>query len=181
MLLLKCCVRNTLGENGRYRCSKNLAQYRLFGLDLSLFSSLAPMARDKYHKHVRNSLENDGWTITHDPYRFRYLSSKDQEVDLGAEKNLIGAAKGSEKIAVEVKSFLDDSVLQDIYKAFGQYLIYSSGLEEVEPDRTLYLAIPEEVFLRDINQNVFLTLLQKYNIKIFIFSIAEEKIKSTLP
>ncbi len=63
------------------------------------------MARDKYHTQVRNALLKDGWTTTHDPYRFKYLSSKDQEIDLGAERNVIGAEKGAEKIAVEVKSF----------------------------------------------------------------------------
>ena len=26
------------------------------------------MARDIYHKAVRHALEQDGWTITHDPY-----------------------------------------------------------------------------------------------------------------
>lgn len=46
------------------------------------------MAKDKYHESVRRALIKDGWTITHDPYRFRYLSSKDQEIDLGAEKNI---------------------------------------------------------------------------------------------
>ena len=25
-------------------------------------------ARDKYHQQFREVLENDGWTITHDPY-----------------------------------------------------------------------------------------------------------------
>lgn len=64
------------------------------------------MARDKYHEHVRAALVKDGWVITHDPYRFRFLSSKDQEIDLGAERNVIGAERGAEKIAVEVKASL---------------------------------------------------------------------------
>ena len=139
------------------------------------------MARDKYHQHVRNALIKDGWTITHDPYRFRYLSSKDQEIDLGAERNILGAEKGAEKIAVEVKSFLDDSVLQDLYKAFGQYLIYSNGLEEVEPDRKLYLAMPEEVLFKDFDQAILVKLLKKYQIHVFVFSISEEQFKSILP
>ena len=142
---------------------------------------LLNMARDKYHEHVRNALLKNGWTITHDPYRFKYLSSKDQEIDLGAGRNVIGAIKGKEKIAVEVKSFLDDSVLQDLYKAFGQYLIYFNGLEEVEPDRILYLAMPEEVMMKDFDQDILTKLLKKYDIKVMVFSILEEKILNFLP
>ncbi len=139
------------------------------------------MARDKYHQHVRAALQKDGWTITHDPYRFRYLSAKEQEIDLGAERDLIGAEKGQEKIAVEVKSFLDDSVLQDLYKAFGQYLVYSSGLEEIEPDRKLYLAIPEDVLLKNFDRSVFIGLLQKYKIQVLLFNILEETFKGEMP
>ena len=139
------------------------------------------MARDKYHEHVRRALNKDGWTITHDPYRFRYLSAKEQEIDLGAERDLIGAEKGTEKIAVEVKSFLDDSVLQDLYKAFGQYLVYASGLEEIEPDRKLYLAIPEDILLKNFDRSVFLGLLQKYQIQVLLFNILEETFKGEMP
>lgn len=139
------------------------------------------MARDKYHEHVRNALIKDGWTITHDPYRFRYLSAKDQEIDLGAERNIIGAEKGIEKIAVEVKSFLDDSILQDLYKAFGQYLIYFNGLEEAEPDRKLYLAMPEVVLERNFDQAILKKLLIKYEISVLVFKIDEELILNFLP
>ena len=29
------------------------------------------MAKDKYHDLVKTSLENDGWTITHDPFKIK--------------------------------------------------------------------------------------------------------------
>ncbi|MCB9297659.1 MAG: XisI protein [Lewinellaceae bacterium] len=56
---------------------------------------------------------------------------------MGAEK-IIGAEKGTEKIAVEVKSFLGPSMLHDFYKAIGQFGFYYLALSEEEPDRTLY-------------------------------------------
>ena len=31
------------------------------------------MAKDIYHQIVRDALENDGWTITHDPYAIEFL------------------------------------------------------------------------------------------------------------
>jgi hypothetical protein len=65
------------------------------------------MAKDKYHNHVRIALENDGWTITHDPYKIM-IGRRRGYIDLGAE--LIGAERETEKIAVEIKSFLDTNL-----------------------------------------------------------------------
>jgi XisH protein len=53
------------------------------------------MARDIIHNEVRQSLENDNWTITHDPYSL-YLETRTLSIDLGGEK-IIGAEKGLEK------------------------------------------------------------------------------------
>lgn len=69
------------------------------------------MAKDIYHQLVREALEKDGWTITHDPYilKKKLLGAK-LEIDLGLEK-IITAEKGIEKIAVEVKSFIEESLI----------------------------------------------------------------------
>jgi hypothetical protein len=62
-------------------------------------------------------------------------------IDLGAE-SVLAAERGSQKIAVEIKSFLSDSTLADLHAAIGQYTVYHDILEELEPDRILYLALP---------------------------------------
>jgi len=59
-------------------------------------------ARDIYHDHVKAALVKDGWTITDDPLKLSF-GRKNIYVDLGAER-LIAAAKGGQKIAVEIKS-----------------------------------------------------------------------------
>jgi hypothetical protein len=69
-------------------------------------------ARDVYHSQVRNALVKDGWTITHDPYVLTF-GQKDVFVDIGAER-VIAAEKGSEKIAVEIKSFRGASDIRDL-------------------------------------------------------------------
>ncbi|MEK7255697.1 MAG: element excision factor XisH family protein, partial [Bacteroidota bacterium] len=48
------------------------------------------MAKDLFHKHVREALEKDGWIITHDPYKIR-LEGVAFDIDYGAEK-LIAAS-----------------------------------------------------------------------------------------
>ena len=125
------------------------------------------MARDIIHNEVRTSLENDNWTITHDPYSL-YLETRTLSIDLGGEK-IIGAEKGLEKIAVEIKSFLKESFIYDFYEAFGQYLVYEDFLAEQDPERTLYLAVTEEVFAKKFeNDNDVLRICRKYKVKILI-------------
>lgn len=125
------------------------------------------MARDIIHNEVRHSLENDNWTITHDPYSL-YLEKRTLSIDLGGER-IIGAEKGTEKIAVEIKSFLKESFIYDFYEAFGQYLVYEDFLADQDPERTPYLAISEDIFARKFKDDTdVLRICRKYNVKILI-------------
>jgi hypothetical protein len=109
------------------------------------------MAKDTYHYIVKNALENDGWLITHDPYFLKAKPHKLQ-IDLGAER-IIAAEKGSEKIAIEIKTFAKDSFIYEFYEVLGQYLTYEEFLAKQEKERILYLAVSESIykfrFLRD--------------------------------
>lgn len=118
-------------------------------------------ARNIYHQGVRKALEKDGWTITHDPY---YLSwgGKDMYVDLGAEQ-LLAAEKGPRRIAVEIQSFLSDSVMEDLEKALGQFVLYRAVLARLDPDRVLYLAVPNDV-ARDLFEEPLGRLLVENNL-----------------
>jgi XisH protein len=74
-------------------------------------------SRDIYHNCVKNALLKDGWTITHDPLKLEW-GKKDLYVDLGAEQ-LIAAENTEQKIAVEIKSFVGRSDIDDLEKALG--------------------------------------------------------------
>lgn len=102
-------------------------------------------ARDIFHTVVISALEKDGWIVTHDPL---YLTVDDDKlyVDLGAQNNLLGAERYGEKIAVEVKCFLGLSLMEKFHEAMGQAWNYQVVLEEQQPDRRLYLAIPEDIY-----------------------------------
>jgi XisH protein len=127
------------------------------------------MAKDIYHTTVRHALEKDGWTITHDPYIIKktVLGAK-LEIDLGLEK-VLTAEKGTDKIAVEVKSFVQISLIHEFHSVVGQYLNYLVGLEQVEPDRVLYLAIPELVYKSLIEMELFTLVSARIGIKIIVF------------
>ena len=136
-------------------------------------------ARNIYHNGVRNALQKDGWTITHDPY---YLSwgGKDMYVDLGAER-LLAAEKGERRIAVEVQSFLSDSIMEDLEKALGQFILYRTVLAELDPDRVLYRAVPNDV-ARDLFEEPLGRLLVEHNLaQVIGFDPQEEVLVQWIP
>jgi hypothetical protein len=126
-------------------------------------------AKDKYHYECRLALEKDGWLITHDPYNLKVEKKRNYPIDLGAEK-IIAAEKDSEKIAVEIKSFLDDSLAHAFHEASGQYLAYLLGLAQQEPDRVLYLAVPEEEFAALEQIALVQMVVEHINIRFIVFN-----------
>lgn len=135
-------------------------------------------ARDFYHDDVRSALVKDGWTITDDPLRLRW-GGKDYYVDLGAER-LIAAEKQGRRIAVEIKSFLGNSVVDDMEKALGQYLIYRSIMRRREPDRELFLAVPKKI-TKLFEQELGQMLIEDYDIRAVIFNAKKREIIQWLP
>ncbi len=126
------------------------------------------MAKDKYHDLVRLALENDGWAITDDPYQVP-MGGRKAYIDLGAERLLIGAERGEERIAVEIKTFGGASDLQDFDQANGQFLRYRLALRKHEPDRKLFLAIPAVFYERFFQELFFIELLEETGISILIY------------
>jgi hypothetical protein len=132
-------------------------------------------AHDKYHKAVRHALEKDGWTITHDPYKILIENWRPEyQIDFGAEKSYIAAEKDKEKIAVEVKSFISHSLAYEFHRAIGQYLTYALGVRLLEPERVLYLAMPEKAYQVLETSNLQKMVLQEYHIKVIVFNEKEE-------
>lgn len=130
------------------------------------------MARDIFHPVVREVLLNDGWTITHDPY---YINAMDRnyEVDLGAEQ-LVGAEKGTEKIAVEVKSFLAPSFSYEFHTILGQYLNYHTFMGLQEPDRILYLAVPKGIYATFFTDAATQLILTKFGVNVLIYDVGNK-------
>lgn len=136
-------------------------------------------AKDLYHDNAKNALIKEGWTITHDPLRLKW-GVKDMYVDLGAEQ-LVSAEKLGRKIAVEIKSFVGASEMADLEKAIGQYVIYRSVMTKTEPDRTLYLAIHDEVFLDIFEEPLGKLLLEDHQVCLIVYDLQAEEILKWIP
>lgn len=126
------------------------------------------MAKDAFHQQVKTTLTKEGWIVTHDPFTIAISEVVKLQIDLGAE-GAIAAERESEKIAVEIKSFIGDSDISAFHTALGQYLNYSQALEEQEPERILYLAVPHETY-KDFFQLAFIQrALRRYQLKLIIY------------
>lgn len=130
-------------------------------------------AKDIYHDHVKNALIKDGWTITHDPLTLKW-GKKDVYIDLGAEQ-IIAAEKIERKIAVEIKSFVGESEVEDLKNALGQYILYHDILLRTQPDRILYLAIRESTYVDIFEEPIGEILLENHRVKLIIFDPKKEE------
>ncbi len=84
------------------------------------------MAKDLIHEAVRNALIKDGWVITDDPLYIVFEDEDSISIDLGAENQIL-AEKDSRKIAVEIKTFNQPSLMYEFHKAIGQYFNYETA------------------------------------------------------
>jgi hypothetical protein len=125
------------------------------------------VAKDFYHQNVRQALEKDGWLITHDPYPVK-IDDVGYEIDFAAEP-LIAAEKDELKIAIEVKSFVGPSTINEFHRAVGQFNDYFVALETFDPKRILFLAIPDDVWERFFLKPVIQKSLERVSAKIVIF------------
>jgi predicted ATP-binding protein involved in virulence len=124
--------------------------------------------RDLYHDAVRTALEKEGWTITADPLDLT-IGEVELFADLGVER-VLAAERGTEKIAVEIKSFVGQSPVSEFHKALGQYENYRLSLEELDPTRTVWLAIPDEAW-NDFFQRPFIQkAINRHQIELIIFN-----------
>jgi hypothetical protein len=134
------------------------------------------MAKDFYHHNFKRALHKEGWAITHDPYPLR-VGNIGYEIDFGAEK-LLAAERSGEKIAVELKSFEGPSDVNEFHRAVGQFNDYFVALEMIEPDRVLFLGIPEEAWNGFFQEIAIQRAIQRIQAKVVVYNPHLEQIKS---
>jgi hypothetical protein len=137
-------------------------------------------ARDLYHKAVVDALEVDGWAIKKDPFVITYLT-RTVLVDLAAEGLSLVANKGKRKIAIEIKSFLNNSPIKDLQEAIGQYLMYQAILQETDPSCQLWLAVPAAVYDKFFQEDFTQFVLEKIPMNLVIFDSVEAQVIQWIP
>lgn len=136
-------------------------------------------ARDHLHATVRRALERDGWTVTDDPLRLK-VQGRNLYVDLGAER-LLAAARGPTLIAVEVKSFLGASDVRDLEEALGQFVLYELVLRRSDPQRELFLAVPEKTWRSIFSDALGEIVLNAQAVRLLVIDPQQEVITRWIP
>jgi XisH protein len=124
-------------------------------------------ARDLFHEAVKNALQKEEWVITDDPLELEF-EEVTLKIDLGAER-LIAAEKAGERIAVEIKSFASNSPVSDFHTALGQFLNYQIALEENEPERQLYLAVPVDAYEKFFQTRLARTAVKRHQLRLIVY------------
>ena len=132
------------------------------------------MARDLFHEAVKAALLKEDWIITADPLRIKIDGVK-LEIDLAADK-VVAAEKQGRKIAIEIKSFLNNSTITDFHAALGQFLNYRLGLTMTDSDRILYLAVPEDTFESFFQERFVQEAIKLYELRLLIYDSDKEAI-----
>ena len=132
------------------------------------------MAKDLYHDQVRAALQKEGWLITHDPYELR-IGGVEMYIDLAAEQ-IIAAQRGTTKIAVEIKSFINPSTISDFHLAHGQFLDYRYALDLEEPERILYLAVPVRTYQTFFALKFIQNVRKRSQISLLVYDSAQATI-----
>lgn len=92
----------------------------------------------------------------------------DFAIDLGAEQ-LIAANRNGLQIAVEIKSFLGPSLITDFHAALGQFLNYTLALEQYDPQRQLYLAVPIDAYITFFQLPFAHAALERYRVRLLVY------------
>ncbi len=96
-------------------------------------------------------------------------------IDLGAEQ-LLAATKDNEKIAVEIKTFLAPSTISEFHTAVGQFINYRIALEYDDPERTLYLAVPLDIYTRFFTYSFIQMVIERNQIPLLVYDTEKEEI-----
>ena len=131
-------------------------------------------ALDQCHPQVVRALEKEGWTVLPVPHALltpiNYLF-----IDIEAHRLI----DGDEQIIiiVEVKCFYDEKrVMEDLYNAIGQYLVYRNLLKREANEAELYLAVPTVAYY-GIFQVLALPLINDLAVKIMLVDLEKEEIE----
>ncbi len=128
---------------------------------------------DDCHEQVVRALEKDGWVVAKKQLKL-YAEDRQIFIDVRASRGSNGTQQ--QILLVEVKCFPDrESTTQELYIAFGQYIMYRAVLAELNIQSPLYLAVPEDVFTETFDPTA-LRAVKDNHIKLITVNLETEAI-----
>lgn len=107
--------------------------------------------------------------FTEAPFRLE-IGEEEQPlgVDLAAEKLLVAEKDDNHKILVKVKTFTKKSMIHQFYEVLRQYLNYEGAVIINHIDRTLFLGVSEEVYIKMSEINFIMKQLERHHVKMIV-------------
>lgn len=131
-------------------------------------------ANDAIYVPVKNALIKDGWTIVDDPLTIVYKETT-LFADVAAERAL-AAERGTERIVVEIKSFLGASLIHDLEQALGQYGLYRTFLKKTEPNSILYMAVGTPIYSTFFQRESIQDAMNDHHVKMLVVDLTSEEV-----
>ena len=101
-------------------------------------------------------------------------------VDLAAS-GFIGVRQGNKQIAIEIKQFRGQSQVVDLEQAIGQYSLYRILLNQIDPERDLYLAISEATYSDIFDEPIGKLAIAEIPLKLVIVNLSTKEITQWIP
>ncbi|MCU0476995.1 MAG: hypothetical protein MUC99_12980 [Anaerolineae bacterium] len=138
-------------------------------------------AIDICEPQVVHALEKLGYQVTHQPYAIRL--NQPREPLLFADLRLVSTRDTTRGIiVVEVKCFASGrNVLDELYGAVGQCMMYRTILEQVEPDAMVYLSVPRSVHQAKLNNQSVIRLMREARLGFLVVDLETEEVVSWSP
>ncbi len=136
--------------------------------------------RDAIHDPVKTALQQDGWTITDDPYVISY-GERFLFVDLGITGRVIGAERGDYRLAIEIKELRGKSPIAELEQAIGQYMLYRLLLAQVDPTRRLYLAVSHPVYDEIFREPIGELVIRDLPLNLLVVDVENTEVKQWIP
>jgi hypothetical protein len=133
-------------------------------------------AKDYYHDTVKRALVKDGWVVSKEQVKLK-IGKRRLWIDLLATKSAQSLA-----ILIEVKGFENSpSLIEELGKATGQYVIYRAAIAAKQLDMPLYLAVPLAAFSGILSEDLGKQVTQETGIKLLVFDPVKEEIVRWIP
>jgi XisH protein len=132
---------------------------------------------DQCEPQVVAALQKAGWIVTHQPFPIRIS----REEGVYADLRLRHTDDKQTIIVVEVKCFSEKrSVLDEFYRAVGQYMLYRNAMTLKHIDVPLYLSVPFDTYSRFFNRDMIQAVIQDAKISIIVIDVGREEIAQWL-
>jgi predicted NAD/FAD-dependent oxidoreductase len=84
-------------------------------------------------------------------------------------------------LPLKSKVFLASQRITELERALGQFMLYRNMLRTTQPDRLLYLAVPEPVMVRLFEDDLGQLLFQHENLRVLSYDPTLEEVLKWLP